>query len=122
MKKRILIFGVGLDRELDISEYGDSVSYDQLCEDINNDWDDEDVYECIKNGGSWFVRGCKGLLKYYHEGDVWEGGDVDNFIKNVIKYKGRDVDWNKNDEDNFIKEFFDTKKDYKEYVKSIKNS
>lgn len=125
MKKRIIIFGVCLDRELSICEYGDSVVYEELCESVvgsdeNGNMDNKRLEECVENGGSYYVRGVSGLLGYYYNGDVWEGGDVDKFLKNVIKYKDLDIDWNESKEEDFMYEFWDSKEDYEEYVKMIK--
>ena len=123
MKKRILIFGICLDRCLDIFEYGDSVNYKKLVKRVkNSDMNDEDkMDECMSNGGSWFVRGCSGLMSYWNLGGYWEGSDMDEFRFNIIKYKGIDVDWNEDKEEMFIYEFFgDCKEDYDEYVKEVK--
>ena len=123
MKKRILIFGICLDRCLDIFEYGDSVNYKKLVKRVkNSDMNDEDkLDEVNSNGGSWFVRGCSGLMSYWSLGGYWEGDDIDEFRFNIIKYKGMDVDWKEKDEEMFIYEFFgDCKEDYDEYVKDVK--
>ena len=123
MKKRILIFGICLDRCLDIFEYGDSVNYKKLVKRVkNSDMNDEDkMDECMSNGGSWFVRGCSGLMSYWSLGGYWEGSDMDEFKFNIIKYRDMDVDWNEDDDEMFIYEFFgDCKEDYDEYVKMVK--
>jgi len=123
MKKRILIFGICLDRCLDIFEYGDSVNYKKLVKRVkNSDMNDEDkLDEVVSNGGSWFVRGCSGLMSYWSLGGYWEGDDMDEFKFNIIKYRDIDVDWNENDDEMFIYEFFgDCKEDYDEYVKMVK--
>ena len=123
MKKRILIFGICLDRCLDIFEYGDSVNYKKLVKRVkNSDMNDEDkLDEVNSNGGSWFVRGCSGLMSYWSLGGYWEGSDMDEFKFNIIKYKDIDVDWSEIDDEDFIYEFFgDCKEDYDEYVKMVK--
>ena len=101
MEKRILIFGICLDRCLDIYEYGDSVNYKKLVKRVkNSDMNDEDkLDEVNSNGGSWYVRGCSGLMSYWSLGGYWEGDDMDEFKFNIIKYKGMDVDWSKIDEE-----------------------
>ena len=123
MEKRILIFGICLDRCLDIFEYGDSVNYKKLVKRVkNSDMNDEDkLDEVNSNGGSWFVRGCSGLMSYWSLGGYWEGDDMDEFKFNIIKYRDIDVDWNEKDDEMFIYEFFgDCKEDYDEYVKMVK--
>ena len=123
MEKRILIFGICLDRCLDIFEYGDSVNYKKLVKRVkNSDMNDEDkLDEVNSNGGSWFVRGCSGLMSYWSLGGYWEGSDMDEFKFNIIKYRDMDVDWNEDDDEDFIYEFFgDCKEDYDEYVKMVK--
>ena len=123
MEKRILIFGICLDRCLDIFEYGDSVNYKKLVKRVkNSDMNDEDkMDECMSNGGSWFVRGCRGLMSYWSLGGYWEGDDIDEFRFNIIKYRDIDVDWKEKDDEMFIYEFFgDCKEDYDEYVKMVK--
>ena len=123
MEKRVLIFGICLDRCLDIFEYGDSVNYKKLVKRVkNSDMNDEDkLDEVNSNGGSWFVRGCSGLMSYWSLGGYWEGSDMDEFKFNIIKYRDMDVDWNEDDDEDFIYEFFgDCKEDYDEYVKMVK--
>ena len=123
MEKRILIFGICLDRCLDIFEYGDSVNYKKLVKRVkNSDMNDEDkLDEVNSNGGSWFVRGCSGLMSYWSLGGYWEGDDMDEFKFNIIKYRDMDVDWKEKDDEIFIYEFFgDCKEDYDEYVKMVK--
>ena len=123
MEKRILIFGICLDRCLDIFEYGDSVNYKKLVKRVkNSDMNDEDkLDEVNSNGGSWFVRGCSGLMSYWSLGGYWEGDDMDEFKFNIIKYRDIDVDWKEKDNEMFIYEFFgDCKEDYEEYVKMVK--
>ena len=123
MEKRILIFGICLDRCLDIFEYGDSVNYKKLVKRVkNSDMNDEDkLDEVNSNGGSWFVRGCSGLMSYWSLGGYWEGDDMDEFKFNIIKYRDIDVDWKEKDDEMFIYEFFgDCKEDYDEYVKMVK--
>ena len=123
MEKRILIFGICLDRCLDIFEYGDSVNYKKLVKRVkNSDMNDEDkLDEVNSNGGSWFVRGCSGLMSYWSLGGYWEGSDMDEFKFNIIKYRDMDVDWKEKDDEMFIYEFFgDCKEDYDEYVKMVK--
>ena len=123
MEKRILIFGICLDRCLDIFEYGDSVNYKKLVKRVkNSDMNDEDkLDEVNSNGGSWFVRGCSGLMSYWSLGGYWEGSDMDEFKFNIIKYRDMDVDWNEDDDEDFIDEFFGgCKEDYDEYVKMVK--
>ena len=123
MEKRILIFGICLDRCLDIFEYGNSVNYKKLVKRVkNSDMNDEDkLDEVNSNGGSWYVRGCSGLMSYWSLGGYWEGDDMDEFKFNIIKYRDIDVDWNEKDDEMFIYEFFgDCKEDYDEYVKMVK--
>ena len=125
MEKRVIIFGICLDRCLDIFEYGDSVSYEKLCKkdlDKEYDLDDEDKLDEVNgNGGSWYVRGCRGLMSYWSLGGYWEGDDIDEFRFNIIKYRDIDVDWNEDKDKDFIDEFFGgCIVDYNEYVKEVK--
>ena len=123
MEKRILIFGICLDRCLDIFEYGDSVNYKKLVKRVkNSDMNDRDkLDEVVSNGGSWYVRGCRGLMSYWSLGGYWEGDDIDEFRFNIIKYRDIDVDWNEDKDKDFIDEFFGgCIVDYNEYVKEVK--
>ena len=120
MNKRIIIFDVGLDRELDIYEYGNSDSYKDLCEEVvNGNMDSEKFKKCIMEGGSWYVRGVSGLLEYYKNGDVWEREDEYKFLKNVIKYKDIDIDWNEDKEEDFIYDFFNDENEYRDFCKKV---
>ena len=123
MEKRVLIFGICLDRCLDIFEYGDSVNYKKLVKRVkNSDMNDEDkIDEVNSNGGNWYVRGCSGLMSYWSLGGYWEGDDIEEFRFNIIKYKSMDVDWDDYDEERFINNFFnDYNIDYDMYVKEVK--
>ena len=122
MEKRILIFGICLDRCLDIFEYGDSVNYKKLVKRVkNSDMNDEDqLVQVNGNGGSWYVRGCKGLMSYYWYSD-WFNDEIEEFRFNIIKYRDIDVDWNEDKDKDFIDEFFGgCIVDYNEYVKEVK--
>ena len=124
MEKRVIIFGVCLDRGLDIFEYGDSVNYKKLCEkDLDKEYDlddEEKLMEVNGNGGSWYVRGCSGLMSYYWCLD-WFRDEIEEFRFNIIKYKSMDVDWDDYDEERFVNNFFnDYNIDYNEYVKEVK--
>ena len=122
-EKRVLVFGIGRDRELDIDEYGDEdLLMDNNKDDIEDeddiDWED-DIDECNEGGGTFYVRGCKGLLNYYLYDDWFNEEDINEFKFNIIRYRDRDIDWKEDDEKEFLEDFFnDNKKEFNEFVRS----
>jgi len=122
-EKRVLVFGIGRDRELDIDEYGDEdLLMDNNEDDIDDDIDidlEDDIDECNEGGGTFYVRGCKGLLNYYLYDDWFNEEDINKFKLNVIRYRDRDIDWKEDDEKEFLEDFFnDSKKEFNEFVRS----
>ena len=122
-EKRVLVFGIGRDRELDIDEWNGNEDLlmdnkDDIDDDIDIDWED-DIDECNEGGGTFFVRGCKGLLNYYLYDDWFNEEDINEFKLNVIMYKDRDIDWDEKVEKEFLEDFFNgSKKEYNEFVNS----
>ena len=122
-EKRVLVFGIGRDRELEIDEYGDEdLLMDNNEDDIEDeddiDWED-DIDECNEGGGTFYVRGCKGLLNYYLYDDWFNEEDINEFKFNIIRYRDRDIDWKEDDEKEFLEDFFnDNKKEFNEFVRS----